>query len=71
MNYQDAARELKGALRLRTEPLGVAFLPEAGALPEKTRRPTQVFGKKVTICQGVTMARVYGWPVGLTPEDLI
>jgi uncharacterized protein (DUF169 family) len=71
MNYQEAARELKAALRLRTEPLGVAFLREAASLPEKTRRPSQVLGKKVTICQGVTMARVYGWPVGLTPEDLI
>jgi uncharacterized protein (DUF169 family) len=71
MNYQEAARELKGALRLRTEPLGAAFLPDAASLPEKTRRPSQVLGKKVTICQGVTMARVYGWPVGLTPEDLI
>jgi uncharacterized protein (DUF169 family) len=71
MNYQDAAHELKGALRLRTEPLGVAFLPPGVALPEKTRRPSQVFGNKVTICQGVTMARVYGWSVGLTPEDLI
>jgi len=71
MNYQEAAREFKGALRLRTEPLGVAFLADAAALPEKTRRPSQVLGKKVTICQGVTMARVYGWPVGLTAEDLI
>lgn len=71
MNYQEAARELKEALRLRTEPLGVAFLTDAASLPEKTRRPSQVLGKKVTICQGVTMARVYGWSVGLTPEDLI
>lgn len=71
MDFQEAARELKGALRLRTEPLGVAFLPDAASLPEKTRRPSQVLGKRVTICQGVTMARVYGWSVGLTPEDLI
>jgi uncharacterized protein (DUF169 family) len=28
-------------------------------------------GKKVTICQAVTMARVYGWTMGLTREDLI
>ena len=71
MNYQEAARELKGALRMRTEPLGVAFLSDAASLPEKTRRPSQALGKRVTICQGVTMARVYGWPVGLTPDDLI
>jgi uncharacterized protein (DUF169 family) len=71
MDYKDAAQQLKEALRLRTEPLGVAFVDELGQLPEKTRRPSQVLGKKVTICQGVTMARVYGWPVGLAKEDLI
>ena len=51
--------------------MGSLFLKDAAALPEKTRRPSKVFGKKVTICQGVTLARVYGWPVGLTQEDLI
>jgi uncharacterized protein (DUF169 family) len=71
MDYRDAARQLKEALRLKTEPLGVAFLPDAAALPEKMRRPSKVLGKRITICQGVTMARIYGWPVGLTPDDLI
>jgi len=71
MDYKDAARQLKETLRLRTEPFGVAFLKEAATLPEGTRRPSQVFGKRVTICQGVTMARIYGWPVGLTKDDLL
>ncbi|MEW6658531.1 MAG: DUF169 domain-containing protein [Thermodesulfobacteriota bacterium] len=70
MPYKSAAAKLKEALRLRTEPLGIAYLKDLAALP-KCRRPSQVFGKKVTICQGVTMARVYGWSVGLTREDLI
>jgi uncharacterized protein (DUF169 family) len=71
MDYKAAARQLKEALRLRTEPFGVAYMKDPTALPEGTRRPSQVFGKKVTICQGVTMARIYGWPVGLTRDDLI
>jgi uncharacterized protein (DUF169 family) len=71
MDYQAAAARLKETLRLRTEPFGVAFFKDAAALPAKTRQPAKVFGKKVTICQGVTLARVYGWPVGLTQEDLI
>jgi uncharacterized protein (DUF169 family) len=70
MPYKSAAAQLKEALRLRTEPLGIAYLTDLAALP-KSRRPSQVFGKKVTICQGVTMARIYGWSVGLTREDLI
>jgi uncharacterized protein (DUF169 family) len=71
MDYRDAANQLKGDLRLRTEPLGISFCADAADLPEKTRRPSRVFGKKVTICQGVTMARLYGWPVGLAKDDLI
>jgi uncharacterized protein (DUF169 family) len=70
MDFKSASAQLKEALRLRTEPLGVAYLKDLAALP-KSRRPSQVFGKRVTICQGVTMARVYGWSVGLTKEDLV
>jgi uncharacterized protein (DUF169 family) len=69
MDFKSASARLKEALRLRTEPLGVAFLKDVAALP-KSRRPSQVFKKKVTICQGITMARVYGWSVGLAREDL-
>jgi uncharacterized protein (DUF169 family) len=57
-------------LRLRSQPIAVKFLDKA-EFPEKTRRPSQVLGKRVTICQGVTMARTYGWSVGLGREDLI
>lgn len=57
-------------LRLRSQPVAVKFL-ENTDFPEKTRRPSQVLGKRVTICQGVTMARTYGWTVGLGREDLI
>jgi uncharacterized protein (DUF169 family) len=71
MDYQAAATQLKAAMRLKTEPFGVVFFKDAAALPEKARRPSRVFGKKVTICQGVTLARIYGWPVGLSQEDLI
>ncbi len=71
MDFKAAAAQIKEALRLKTEPFGAAYLKEASDLPEKTRRPSQVFGKRITICQGVTLARIYGWPVGLTKDDLI
>ncbi|MBW1916583.1 MAG: DUF169 domain-containing protein [Deltaproteobacteria bacterium] len=71
MDYNAATLQLKEDLRLRTEPLGVNFLKSPAELPDKTRRPSKVFKKKVTICQGLTMARVYGWSVGLTKDDLI
>jgi len=70
MDFKSASAGLKDALRVRTEPLGICFVKDLAALP-KCRQPSQVFKKRVTICQGVTMARVYGWSVGLTRDDLV
>jgi uncharacterized protein (DUF169 family) len=68
--HQQAADFISNDLRLRTLPLAAKFLKEA-SFPEKTKRPRATLGKRITICQGVTMARVYGWTVGLAKEDLI
>jgi len=70
-NYQEAGEAIRNDLRLKTFPLAVKFLKDKADFPEKTRQPAAVLGKRVTICQGVTMARLYGWTVGLTREDLI
>ena len=67
---QEAADFLGRDLRLRTSPVAAKFLKQAD-FPDKTRRPSVAMGKRITICQGVTMARVYGWTVGLTKADLI
>ena len=69
-NRQDAAEFLSNNLRLRTQPIGVKFLKEP-VFPGKTKRPSEFLGKRITVCQAVTMARVYGWTVGLTKQDLI
>ena len=67
---QEAAEFISNDLRLKTLPLAAKFLKEA-TFPEKTRQPSVALGKRITICQAVTMARVYGWTMGLTREDLI
>jgi uncharacterized protein (DUF169 family) len=68
---KEAAEFIRNDLRLKTFPVAVKFGSDSSDFPEKTRQPSQVLGKKVTICQAVTMARLYGWTVGLTKEDLI
>ena len=70
-NYQEAADFIQNELRLKTFPLAIKFLKDKADFPGKTRQPSEVLGKRVAICQGVTMARRYGWTVGLTREDLI
>lgn len=68
--HQEVADYLFNSLRLRTVPLAVKFL-EHSEFPEKTKKPSLHLGHRVTLCQGVTLARVYGWMVGLAKEDLI
>ncbi len=70
-NFSVMAEALRNDLRLKTLPLAVKFLKSKSELPEKTRQPSIALGKRVAICQGVTMARNYGWTVGLTKEDVI
>jgi len=71
MDFREAARLIRDDLRLKTLPVAVKFLKDKSELPEKTRRPSVALGKRVAICQGVTMARNYGWTVGLAKEDVI
>jgi len=71
MGQAGTAKFISNDLRLRTFPVGVKFLKDKSTFPEKTRQPSTALGKRITICQAVTMARLYGWTMGLTKEDLI
>jgi uncharacterized protein (DUF169 family) len=70
-SFKEAAETIRNDLRMKTFPVAVKFLKDKEPFPEKTRQPSVAMGKRITICQGVTMARNYGWMVGLTREDLI
>jgi len=70
-NLKEAAEFIYQNLRLRTFPVAVKFLKNASEFPEKTRQPSSFLGKRVAICQAVTMARLYGWTLGITKADLI
>jgi uncharacterized protein (DUF169 family) len=70
-NLMEVADYIRNNLRLKTFPVAVKFLRDKKDFPEKTRQPSVVLGKKIAICQAVTMARVYGWTVGLTKDDIV
>lgn len=74
MNNPDHAKMahfIREDLRLKTLPVAVKFMDSNQSFPEKTKRPSVTLEKKVTLCQAVTMARVYGWTLGLAKEDII
>jgi uncharacterized protein (DUF169 family) len=57
-------------LRTETFPLAIRVFRDEGALPPKIRRPRRDMGIQVSICQGISMARRYGWTLGMGAEDL-
>lgn len=71
INYEEISTFLRDDLRLKTYPVAVKFLKDKSDFPLKTRRPSRLLRKRITICQAVTMARNYRWTVGLTKDDLI
>lgn len=70
-NLAERSQFLYDNLRLKTFPVGAKFLKRADELPKEARRPSQFLGKRVTVCQAMTMARNYGWQMGITEKDII
>lgn len=57
-------------LRLGTYPVGIRVVRAGEALPEKARRPRKDLHIQVSICQGISLARRYGWAIAMGAEDL-
>jgi uncharacterized protein (DUF169 family) len=62
--------DLMELLKLHSFPLGVTFLSGSQSFPDKARRPKETIGSPMAPCQGMTLARRYGWTVGFGPEDM-
>ncbi len=67
---QELDQALSTYIRPLTFPLAIKMLGSEEEIPEKTRRPFQQMKKKIAICQGVGMARKYGWAVAMGKEDM-
>ena len=67
---QELDQALSTYIRPLTFPLAIKMLRSEEEIPEKTRRPFQQMKKKIAICQGVGMARKYGWAVAMGKEDM-
>lgn len=70
MDWQQLAREIDAQVRPDTFPLALRVVKAPEALPPKLRRPLADLSVRVSICQGISMARRYGWAIGMGAEDL-
>ncbi len=70
MNPGELAAVLEKYLRTETFPLGIKMFTSAEELPEKVRIPSKHLATRIAICQGVSIARRYGWTVAMGREDV-
>lgn len=63
-------QHLTDYVRPATFPLAVRVLKKDEPLPPRAKRPHRDLGVKLSICQGVTMARTYGWAIALGGADV-
>jgi len=69
-DLKEVDKALNTYIRPLTFPLAVKMLKSEDEIPEKTRRPFQQMKKRVAICQGIGMARKFGWAVAMGKEDM-
>jgi uncharacterized protein (DUF169 family) len=61
---------LQKHVRPQSYPLAIRMVKADEALPERVKRPLKDMGIKSAICQGIGIARRYGWAVALGHEDI-
>ena len=69
MTNQEINSKIEQYIRPLTYPVGVRISPGSD-IPENYRRPVKLLGHRINICQGVNMARRYGWNLGFVQEDM-
>ena len=55
--------------RLTTVPVAVKLAKKGETPPQKLRHPLAQVGKRLAICQGMTLARTIGWSMAFGNED--
>jgi uncharacterized protein (DUF169 family) len=64
------AAERKFYVRPRSFPLAIRLIAARESLPAKAKRPRRDPGVPIATCRAVSMARRYGWTIGVGREDL-
>ncbi len=68
-NFNEANDILLKYLRVKTQPLSMKFIKNAGEIPEGVMRPS-IFKSKMALCQINTIARKWNMALAATPEEI-
>lgn len=64
------SKSIEEHIRPATFPLGIKMVASAAEIPEKAKRPGRDLKVDSALCQGLTMARHYGWTLAVSREDI-
>lgn len=70
MHARELGQALEKYLRTDTFPLGILSVKSKEEVPGKARMPVAHMGARLAICQGISIARKYGWTVAMGREDI-
>lgn len=69
----DAVKELlaevEQSVRPATFPVGIKLARQGEEIGQRARRPLKDLGNPIAVCQGLTMARTFGWTLVFAAED--
>lgn len=71
MELQQASQVIENYVRPQTFPVAVRLLESKETVPERAKRPKQDFGVAMPVCQGVALARRYGWSLAMGQSDML
>jgi uncharacterized protein (DUF169 family) len=64
------AKVIEEHVRPATFPLGIKMVASAAEIPEKAKRPGRDLKFDSALCQGLSIARHYGWTLAVSREDI-
>jgi len=71
MELQKISQTLDSYVRPQTFPVAIRMISSTGEIPEKARMPKRDLGIPMALCQGVALARRYGWLIAMGEEDML
>ncbi|MBI2846382.1 MAG: DUF169 domain-containing protein [Chloroflexi bacterium] len=69
MELKEINEALSFYVRPQTFPLAIRMCQSAEEIPQKARLPKRNMGFPVTVCQGIGMARRYGWTLAVGKDE--
>ena len=68
-NIEGLSLALDMYLKIATMPVAIRLVKESESPPPKAKYPLRNFGHRITVCQGMTIARTLGWTIAFKKED--